>query len=265
MKKQWIETINNAWEDRELLNDKKTQQTIHQIIEEVDKGRLRVAEKLDAIWQVNDWLKKAIILYFPIQKMETIEVGPLEFHDKMKLKSNYKDLGVRVVPHAIARYGAFIASGVIMMPSYINIGAYVDSGTMVDTWATIGSCAQIGSNCHISGGAGIGGVLEPLQANPVIIEDNCFIGARSEVAEGVIVREGSVLSMGVYLSSSTPIVNRETGEIIRGEVPPYSVLIPGTFSPNNDNTKPSLYCAVIVKIVDEKTRSKTSINELLRD
>ena len=177
MKKQWIETINNAWEDRELLNDENTQQTIHQIIEEVDKGRLRVAEKLDTIWQVNDWVKKAIILYFPIQKMETIEVGPLEFHDKMKLKSNYKDLGVRVVPHAVARYGAFIASGVIMMPSYINIGAYVDSGTMVDTWATVGSCAQIGKNVHLSGGVGIGGVLEPIQAAPVIIEDNVFIGS----------------------------------------------------------------------------------------
>ena len=168
MKKQWIETINNAWEDRELLNDKKTQQTIHQIIEEVDKGRLRVAEIQASVWQVNDWVKKAIILYFPIQKMETIEVGPLEFHDKMKLKSNYKDLGVRVVPHAIARYGAFIASGVIMMPSYINIGAYVDSGTMVDTWATVVSCAQIGKNVHLSGGVGIGGVLEPIQAAPVL-------------------------------------------------------------------------------------------------
>jgi 2,3,4,5-tetrahydropyridine-2-carboxylate N-succinyltransferase len=177
----------------------------------------------------------------------------------------FKNAGFRAVPGSIVRKGSFVDSGCVLMPSFINIGAYVGSGTMVDTWATIGSCAQIGTNCHISGGAGIGGVLEPLQANPVIIEDNCFIGARSEVAEGVIVREGSVLSMGVYLSSSTPIVNRETGEVIRGEVPPYSVIIPGTFSPNNDTSKPSLYCAVIVKIVDEKTRSKTSINELLRD
>jgi 2,3,4,5-tetrahydropyridine-2-carboxylate N-succinyltransferase len=177
----------------------------------------------------------------------------------------FKNAGFRAVPGSIVRKGSFVDSGCVLMPSFINIGAYVGSGTMVDTWATIGSCAQIGANCHISGGAGIGGVLEPLQANPVIIEDNCFIGARSEVAEGVIVREGSVLSMGVYLSSSTPIVNRETGEVIRGEVPPYSVIIPGTFSPNNDSSKPSLYCAVIVKIVDEKTRSKTSINELLRD
>ena len=177
----------------------------------------------------------------------------------------FRNAGFRAVPGSIVRKGSFVDSGCVLMPSFINIGAYVGSGTMVDTWATIGSCAQIGANCHISGGAGIGGVLEPLQANPVIIEDNCFIGARSEVAEGVIVREGSVLSMGVYLSSSTPIVNRETGEVIRGEVPPYSVIIPGTFSPNNDNSKPSLYCAVIVKIVDEKTRSKTSINELLRD
>jgi 2,3,4,5-tetrahydropyridine-2-carboxylate N-succinyltransferase len=173
--------------------------------------------------------------------------------------------GFRMVPNGVVRHGAYIGKNVVLMPSFVNLGAYVDEGTMIDTWSTVGSCAQIGKHCHISGGVGIGGVLEPLQANPVIIEDNCFIGARSEVAEGVIVREGSVLSMGVYLSSSTPIVNRETGEIIRGEVPPYSVLIPGTFSPNNDNTKPSLYCAVIVKIVDEKTRSKTSINELLRD
>ena len=164
MKKQWIENINNAWENRDLLKDDSTQETIRQIIEEVDKGRLRIAEKLNNTWLVNDWVKKAIILYFPIQKMETIEVGPLEFHDKMKLKSNYKELGVRVVPHAVARYGAFIASGVIMMPSYINIGAFVDSGTMVDTWATVGSCAQIGKNVHLSGGVGIGGVLEPIQA-----------------------------------------------------------------------------------------------------
>ena len=175
MKKQWKEIINSAWEDRSLLNNDNTQNTIHQIIEEVDKGRLRVAQQIDNSWQVNDWVKKAIILYFPIQKMETIEVGPLEFHDKMKLKSNYKELGVRVVPHAIARYGAFIASGVIMMPSYINIGAYVDSGTMVDTWATVGSCAQIGKNVHLSGGVGIGGVLEPIQAAPVIIEDLSLI------------------------------------------------------------------------------------------
>tara|TARA_Y100001947_G_scaffold30364_1_gene23820 strand:+ start:25 stop:642 length:618 start_codon:yes stop_codon:yes gene_type:complete len=177
----------------------------------------------------------------------------------------FKNAGFRAVPGSIVRKGSFVDSGCVLMPSFINIGAYVGSGTMVDTWATIGSCAQIGANCHISGGAGIGGVLEPLQANPVIIEDNCFIGARSEVAEGVIVREGSVLSMGVYLSASTPIVDRESGKVIRGEVPPYSVIIPGTFSPNNDSSKPSLYCAVIVKIVDEKTRSKTSINELLRD
>ena len=212
-----------------------------------------------------NWVKKAVILYFPIQQMKTIEVGPFEFHDKMLLKKDFAAQGIRVVPHAIARYGAHIASGVVLMPSYVNIGAFVDSGTMVDTWATVGSCAQIGKNVHLSGGVGIGGVLEPVQAAPVIIEDNCFIGARSEVAEGVIIREGSVLSMGVYLSSSTPIVNRETGEVIRGEVPPYSVIIPGTFSPNNDSSKPSLYCAIIVKTVDERTRSKTSINELLRD
>ena len=200
MKKQWIENINNAWENRDLLKDDNTQETIRQIIEEVDKGRLRVAEKLNNSWQVNDWVKKAIILYFPIQKMETIEVGPLEFHDKMKLKSNYKELGVRVVPHAVARYGAFIASGVIMMPSYINIGAYVDSGTMVDTWATVGSCAQIGKNVHLSGGVGIGGVLEPIQAAPVIIEDNVFVGSRCIVVEGVKIEEEAVLGANVVLT-----------------------------------------------------------------
>ena len=207
MKKQWIEIINSAWEDRSLLNNDETQKTIHQIIKEVDKGRLRVAQQIDNSWQVNDWVKKAIILYFPIQKMETIEVGPLEFHDKMKLKSNYKELGVRVVPHAIARYGAFIASGVIMMPSYINIGAYVDSGTMVDTWATVGSCAQIGKNVHLSGGVGIGGVLEPIQAAPVIIEDNVFVGSRSIVVEGVKIEQEAVLGANVVLTASTKIID----------------------------------------------------------
>ena len=222
---------------------------------------------------INQWIKKAILLYFRINNMKLISGSPgnSNWWDKIDSKfkdwdeENFTEAGFRAVPGSIVRKGSFVAKGSVLMPSFINIGAYVGSGTMVDTWATIGSCAQIGSDCHISGGAGIGGVLEPLQANPVIIEDNCFIGARSEVAEGVIIREGSVLSMGVYLSSSTPIVNRETGEVIRGEVPPYSVIIPGTFSPNNDSSKPSLYCAIIVKTVDERTRSKTSINELLRD
>ena len=181
--------IEQAWENRELLNDSKTQESIRYIIEELDKGRLRVSDNKEGKWVVNEWIKKAVILYFPIQKMETLEAGPMEFHDKMKLKSNYAELGVRVVPHAVARYGAFLAKGVIMMPSYVNIGAYVDSGTMVDTWATVGSCAQIGKNVHLSGGVGIGGVLEPMQDNPTIIEDDCFIGARSEIVEGVIVGE----------------------------------------------------------------------------
>ena len=261
--------IEKAWDNREMLKEESTRKAIEAVIEEIDKGRLRVAEPLlNGDWQVNEWVKKAVVMYFPIRKMETIEMGPLEFHDKMALKKNYAELGVRVVPHAVARYGAYLSKGVILMPSYVNIGAYVGEGTMVDTWATVGSCAQIGKNCHISGGAGIGGVLEPLQANPVIIEDNCFIGARSEVAEGVIVGEGSVLSMGVFIGASTKIIDRSTGEIFMGKVPPYSVVVPGSLpgKPLPDgSTGPSLYCAVIVKRVDEKTRSKTSINDLLRD
>src|SRR5688572_5258457 len=257
--------IEKAWDDRSLLETAETQEAINAVIAKLDEGSLRVAEPLaDGSWKVNEWVKKAVVLYFPIRKMETIEVGPFEFHDKMALKRNYKEKGVRVVPHAIARYGAYISKGVILMPSYVNIGAYVDEGTMVDTWATVGSCAQIGKHCHISGGAGIGGVLEPLQANPTIIEDNCFIGARSEVAEGVIVREGSVLSMGVYLTASTPIVDRATGETRLGEVPPYSVVVSGS-RPNKNPSLPSTYCAVIIKTVDERTRAKTSTNELLRD
>ena len=256
--------IEKAWENRTLLNDDNTKQTIRKIIDQLDKGEVRIAEKINSKWIVNEWIKKAVILYFPIQKMKTIQSGDIEFFDKIDLKKNYEEKGIRVVPSAIARYGSYISKGVILMPSYVNIGAYVDSGSMIDTWATVGSCAQIGKNCHISGGAGIGGVLEPLQANPVIIEDNCFIGARSEVAEGVIVREGSVLSMGVYLGKSTKIVDRETSEIFYGEVPPYSVLVPGSLPTKTNDNQLSLYCAVIVKRVDEKTRSKTSINELLR-
>ena len=264
---EYQKIIDNAWKNRELLNSKTTINCIHKIIEELDKGKIRVAIANKTGWKVNNWIKKAIILYFPIQKMKTIEIGPLEFHDKMKLKTGYADLGVRVVPHAISRYGSYLAPGVIMMPSYVNIGAYVDSGTMIDTWATVGSCAQIGKNVHLSGGVGIGGVLEPIQASPVIIEDNCFIGARSEIAEGVIVKEGSVISMGVYVGASTKIVDRETGEIYFGEIPPYSVVVPGSLpgkNLKNGEIGPSLYCAVIVKKVDAKTRSKTSINDLLR-
>ena len=276
MDKKIIDIIEQAFENIESINsssDSGIISAIDETISSLDSGKIRVAERNGNEWIINQWVKKSILLYFRINDMKLISNSPgnTNWWDKIDSKftgmgdQEFKDAGFRAVPGSIVRKGSFVDSGCVLMPSFINIGAYVGSGTMVDTWATIGSCAQIGTNCHISGGAGIGGVLEPLQANPVIIEDNCFIGARSEVAEGVIVREGSVLSMGVYLSSSTPIVNRETGEVIRGEVPPYSVIIPGTFSPNNDNSKPSLYCAVIVKIVDEKTRSKTSINELLRD
>ena len=271
-----IELIENAFENIENINSSSPSDIIKAIdltIEDIDTGNLRVAEKINNNWVINQWIKKAILLYFRINDMKLISGSSGDSHWWDKIDSKFQGWdeekfiksGFRAVPGSIVRKGSFIAKGSVLMPSFINIGAYVGSGTMVDTWATIGSCAQIGSNCHISGGAGIGGVLEPLQANPVIIEDNCFIGARAEVAEGVIVKEGSVLSMGVFLSASTPIVDRETGKIIRGEVPPYSVIIPGTFSPNSDNSKPSLYCAVIVKTVDEKTRSKTSINELLRD
>ena len=276
MDKKIIDTIEQAFENIESINsssDSGIISAINETIKNLDSGKIRVAEKNNNDWIINQWVKKSILLYFRINDMKLISNSPgnSNWWDKIDSKFSdmgdreFKNAGFRAVPGSIVRKGSFVDSGCVLMPSFINIGAYVGSGTMVDTWATIGSCAQIGANCHISGGAGIGGVLEPLQANPVIIEDNCFIGARSEVAEGVIVREGSVLSMGVYLSASTPIVNRETGKVIRGEVPPYSVIIPGTFSPNNDSSKPSLYCAVIVKIVDEKTRSKTSINELLRD
>jgi len=238
----------------------------------LDEGKARVAERQrDGAWRVNQWLKKAVLLSFRLNDMSVIAGGPGKavWWDKVDSKfkgwnaAQFKKSGFRAVPGAVVRRSAFIAPGVVLMPSFVNLGAYVDSGTMVDTWATIGSCAQIGKNCHISGGAGIGGVLEPLQAGPVIIEDNCFVGARSEVAEGVILREGAVLSMGVYLGASTRIVDRDSGKVVQGEVPPYSVVVPGSM-PGKDGG-PNLYCAVIVKRVDERTRSKTSINELLRD
>jgi 2,3,4,5-tetrahydropyridine-2-carboxylate N-succinyltransferase len=276
MNNEKIEIIKKAFESIDNISSNSSSDIIDAVestISDIDNGSIRVAEKINKEWIINQWIKKAILLYFRINNMKLISgsAGDSQWWDKIDSKfygwneENFIEAGFRAVPGSIVRKGSYVANGCVLMPSFINIGAYVGSGTMVDTWATIGSCAQIGSNCHISGGAGIGGVLEPLQANPVIIEDNCFIGARAEVAEGVIVKEGSVLSMGVFLSSSTPIVNRDTGEVIRGEVPPYSVIIPGTFSPNSDSSKPSLYCAVIVKTVDEKTRSKTSINELLRD
>jgi 2,3,4,5-tetrahydropyridine-2-carboxylate N-succinyltransferase len=240
------------------------------------RGELRVAEKKGGAWKVQQWLKKAILLSFRLEDPEKIEGGPAggAWWDKVPTKfahwkaKDFKDAGFRAVPGAIVRRSAYIAPGVVLMPSFVNLGARVEAGTMVDTWATVGSCAQIGKNVHLSGGAGIGGVLEPLQANPVIIEDNCFIGARAEVAEGVIVGEGSVLSMGVYLGQSTKIINRLTGEVLYGRVPPYSVVVSGTMPGKalpNGEPGPSLYCAVIVKTVDERTRAKTSINELLRD
>src|SRR5919106_1160491 len=256
------EQILEAWSNRELLKDKKYADAVRAVIEEVDKGRLRTASPSENGWQVNEWVKQAILMYFGIQPMQTWSVEPFEFYDKMLLKSNYEELGVRAVPHAVARYGAYLAKNVVLMPSYVNIGAYVDEGTMVDTWATVGSCAQIGKNVHLSGGVGIGGVLEPLQASPTIIEDSCFIGARSEIVEGVIVGEGSVISMGVYIGQSTKIYHRETGAISYGRIPPGSVVVAGNL-PAKDG-RYSLYCAVIVKQVDAKTRAKVGINELLR-
>lgn len=260
-------TIEQAWENRALLQEETTQKAIREVIELLDSGKLRVAEPIDPEasggWQVNEWVKKAVVMYFPIQKMETWESGIFEYHDKMLLKRNYAEKGIRVVPNAVARYGAYISSGVILMPSYVNIGAYVDEGTMVDTWATVGSCAQIGKNVHLSGGVGIGGVLEPLQANPTIIEDNCFIGARSEIVEGVVVEEGSVISMGVFIGQSTKIYDRATGEIHYGRVPAGSVVVAGSL-PSKCGTY-SLYAAIIVKKVDAQTRSKTSLNDLLRE
>lgn len=234
----------------------------------LDSGELRVAEKVNTKWQVNEWLKKAVLLSFRSQENTIFDAKYCQYYDKVPLKfnklteENFKQHGVRVVPNAIARYGSYIAPNTILMPSYVNIGAYIDSGCMIDTWATVGSCAQIGKNVHLSGGAGIGGVLEPLQANPTIIEDNCFIGARSEIVEGVIVGEGAVISMGVFIGQSTKIYNRSTKEITYGYVPPYSVVVPGSL-PAHDSSH-SLACAVIIKQVDEKTRNKVSINELLR-
>ncbi len=274
------QTIDDAFEKRDGISPKTrgpVRKAVEQALELMDSGTARVAEKqADGRWQVNQWLKKAVLLSFRLNDMSIMRGGPGKsvWWDKVPSKfdgwtaTKFKKAGFRAVPNCVVRKSAFIAPGVVLMPSFVNLGAYVDSGTMVDTWATVGSCAQIGKNCHISGGAGIGGVLEPLQAGPVIIEDNCFIGARAEVAEGVVVREGSVLSMGVYLGASTTIIDRATGETMRGEVPPYSVVVSGTMPGKplpNGQPGPNLYCAVIVKRVDEQTRSKTSINELLRD
>jgi len=266
--------INEAFDVKEKINansDKSIIDTIKETIELTDQGKIRVAEKKDGSWVVNQWVKKAILLSFKINKMEILRGPYTSWYDKVPGKSvnwkeeDWKNAGYRHVPNGVVRKGSFIAKNAVLMPCFINLGAYVDEGTMIDTWASVGSCAQVGKNCHVSGGAGIGGVLEPLQAGPVIIEDNCFIGARSEIAEGVLVEEGAVISMGVYIGASTKIIDRTTGKISYGKVPAYSVVVPGTL-PNKQNPDgPSLYCAVIVKKVDAKTRSKTSINDLLRD
>jgi 2,3,4,5-tetrahydropyridine-2,6-dicarboxylate N-succinyltransferase len=261
------ELIEKAWANRELLNEQKTQNAIKNVIEELDNGHLRIAEPAKDGWIVNDWLKKAVILYFPIMKMHTIEVGPFEFHDKIPLKKNFAAAGVRVVPQGLIRYGSYVASGVIVMPSFINIGAYVDSGTMVDTWATVGSCAQIGKNVHLSGGVGIGGVLEPVQAAPVIIEDNCFIGSRCIVVEGVYVKKEAVLGANVVLTKSTKIIDVSGKEPIeyKGIVPERSVVIPGSYTKKFPAGEYQVPCALIIGKRKESTDLKTSLNDALRD
>jgi 2,3,4,5-tetrahydropyridine-2-carboxylate N-succinyltransferase len=268
------EIINESFDIKEKINTNSDNSIIHAIretIELVDQGKLRVAERKNDKWIVNQWIKKAILLSFRINKMEILRGPYTSWYDKVPGKSvnwkekDWKKAGYRHVPNGVVRKGSFIAKNAVLMPCFVNLGAYVDEGTMIDTWASVGSCAQVGKNCHVSGGAGIGGVLEPLQADPVIIEDNCFIGARSEIAEGVLVETGAVISMGVYIGASTKIVDRETGDISYGKVPAYSVVVPGSLPNKKNPDGPSLYCAVIVKKVDEKTRSKTSINDLLRD
>lgn len=272
IKSDQIDRVNAAW-DKEIPLDDVIAKEVNAILDQLDVGAIRVCEKIDGIWQTHQWIKKAILLSFRLnQNCVSGDGAPFVWYDKVPLKTDHWDQAAfsaaafRAVPGSIVRRGAFIERNVILMPSFVNIGAYVGEGTLVDTWATIGSCAQIGKNCHISGGTGIGGVLEPVQANPVIIEDNCFIGARSEIAEGVIVEEGAVLSMGVFIGASTKIVDRMTGEISYGRVPAYSVVVPGVLpQAAGDCVTPHLACAVIIKRVDEKTRSKTSINALLRD
>ena len=271
-------SIENIWENKENISPStkgKERDAIEKCLDLLDSGEARVSEKINNNWVVNEWLKKAVLLSFRLWPMDLIAGGPGNgnWWDKVPSKfskwnaKDFQDSNFRTVPGSIVRYSAYISPEAILMPSFVNLGARIGSGTMIDTWVTVGSCAQVGKNCHISGGVGLGGVLEPLQATPVIIEDNCFIGARSEIAEGVIVEEGAVISMGVYIGASTKIIDRQTGEIFYGKVPAYSVVVPGSMETNsqNYNGKLSLYCAVIVKRVDEKTRSKTSINELLRD
>ncbi len=261
------EIIEAAWEDRALLQDVATQKAIRSVIDQLDEGTLRVATPTANGWEVNEWVKKAVVLYFPIQQMETIEVGPLEFHDKIPLKTGYKEKGIRVVPHAVARKGAYISAGTILMPSYVNIGAYVDEGTMVDTWATVGSCAQIGKNVHLSGGVGIGGVLEPLQAAPVIVEDNAFIGSRCIVVEGVRVEEEAVLGANVVLTGSTKIIDvtGDTPVEYKGYVPARSVVIPGSYTKKFAAGDYQVPCALIIGKRKESTNKKTSLNDALRE
>ena len=261
------QTIENIWDNRELLQNEDSKKAIREVIHQLDLGQLRVAEPTENGWKVNEWVKKAVVMYFPIQKMETIEVGPFEFHDKMPLKRGYAAKGVRVVPHAVAREGAYIAPGVILMPSYVNIGAYVDSGTMVDTWATVGSCAQIGKDVHLSGGVGIGGVLEPLQAAPVIIEDNVFVGSRCIVVEGVHVEREAVLGANVVLTASTKIIDvtGDTPVEIKGRVPARSVVIPGSYTKQFPAGEFQVPCALIIGQRKESTDKKTSLNDALRE
>ncbi|HEC43354.1 MAG TPA: 2,3,4,5-tetrahydropyridine-2,6-dicarboxylate N-succinyltransferase [Bacteroides sp.] len=259
--------VEQAWENRVILKEEDVKKSIRFVVDELDAGRLRVAEPSPEGWKVNNWVKKAVILYFPIQQMSVIEVGPFEFHDKIALKKNYKKLGVRVVPHAIARHGSYISKGVILMPSYVNIGAYVDEGTMVDTWATVGSCAQIGRNVHLSGGVGIGGVLEPVQAAPVIIEDNCFIGSRSIVVEGAYIEKEAVLGANVVITNSTRIID-VTGKKpleYKGRVPSRSVVIPGTYPKQFPAGEYGVPCALIIGQRKESTNKKTSLNDALRE
>ena len=258
--------IESAWNNRDLLEESETQETIRSVIEQLDQGKIRVAEPFENGWRVNEWIKKAVVLYFPIQKMETHEAGPLEFHDKIPLKSGYKEKGIRVVPHALSRHGSYISKGVIMMPSFVNIGAYVDEGTMVDTWATVGSCAQIGKNVHLSGGVGIGGVLEPLQAAPVIVEDNAFLGSRSIVVEGVRIEEEAVLGANVVLTSSTKIIDitGDKPKELKGVVPKSSVVIPGSYTKEFPAGNYQVPCALIIGKRKESTNKKTSLNDALR-
>ena len=260
-------TIEQAWENRELLKENAVQQAIREVVEMLDKGKLRIAEKGEEGWKVNEWLKKAVILYFPINQMETIEVGPFEYHDKIALKRNYAEQQVRVVPPAVARYGAYLAPGVVMMPSYVNIGAYVDSGTMVDTWATVGSCAQIGKHVHLSGGVGIGGVLEPVQAAPVIIEDHCFIGSRCIIVEGALIEEEAVIGANTVITASTHIIDVTQEEPItyKGRVPARSVVIPGSYTKHFAAGDFQVSCALIIGHRNASTDNKTSLNNALRD